>query len=582
MLLLLLISGFICFTFFTVGKFFLIAIHESEGLIFTDFLFVGMALVNSYFTIFSLFFKTDYKPTLILFCCCCLMPIILKINNKGFQAINFYVFNTNKKVILLTMPIAFLMLLLASSSPFIYDTGVYHIQAIMWIHQYAVVPGLGNLHGRLAFNPNTFNLEAGFSFTEVFKQSIFAVNSFFCIALFHYFISLFTNSRLSIKFLFFLLLVSIFFILYLGTRIASPTPDIISSLLPFYIFIRYIEEFFKNKKYKPFANSNMIPVLIILSVYLVTVKLSALPLLLFPFLVILKNKHLLNKNNIVFTLISVLIIILPWLIRNYFLSGYLIYPIREIDIFNPNWKIPLSSVNIERQYIYDWARISLPNYADVPHMTFFEWFPVWFNTGITWQILLMLSFVSPILVAVLYLRNGNKKNYNDLLIIWLVSYLSTCFWFLTAPDVRFAQSYIITSALIFLLFTDFLIIKFVKFLKFKKYLPLLFVTLIFYKQLEQMCRNQDLINKTSLFMPVEPENRIIYDVKNILIIGGKMKFAEKKIQYTSHKIGNFNLIVPVKDDRCYNQPLPCAPDVKENLILRGQTLQEGFRINYND
>ena len=33
-----------------------------------------------------------------------------------------------------------------------YDTGLYHAQAVRWINEYGVVPGLGNLHFRLAFN----------------------------------------------------------------------------------------------------------------------------------------------------------------------------------------------------------------------------------------------------------------------------------------------------------------------------------------------------------------------------------------------------------------------------------------------
>src|SRR5262249_3970511 len=33
-----------------------------------------------------------------------------------------------------------------------FDRGQYHIQAVRWNREYAIVPGLGNLHGRLAFN----------------------------------------------------------------------------------------------------------------------------------------------------------------------------------------------------------------------------------------------------------------------------------------------------------------------------------------------------------------------------------------------------------------------------------------------
>ena len=43
--------------------------------------------------------------------------------------------------------------------PYVRDSGLYHLTAIRWCAEYPVVPGLGNLHGRLAFN-NSFFLYA--------------------------------------------------------------------------------------------------------------------------------------------------------------------------------------------------------------------------------------------------------------------------------------------------------------------------------------------------------------------------------------------------------------------------------------
>ena len=37
-----------------------------------------------------------------------------------------------------------------------YDHGLYHMQTVRWIHDFAIVPGLGNLHHRLAFNNASF------------------------------------------------------------------------------------------------------------------------------------------------------------------------------------------------------------------------------------------------------------------------------------------------------------------------------------------------------------------------------------------------------------------------------------------
>lgn len=52
-----------------------------------------------------------------------------------------------------------LALWLANNSvrqPGVYDAGLYHLNTIHWNRAYAVVPGLGNLHGRFAFNNASF------------------------------------------------------------------------------------------------------------------------------------------------------------------------------------------------------------------------------------------------------------------------------------------------------------------------------------------------------------------------------------------------------------------------------------------
>ena len=46
-----------------------------------------------------------------------------------------------------------------------YDTGLYHAQAIRWIEEYGVVPGLANLHSRFGYNSASFALSAFFSET---------------------------------------------------------------------------------------------------------------------------------------------------------------------------------------------------------------------------------------------------------------------------------------------------------------------------------------------------------------------------------------------------------------------------------
>ncbi|MDE7231701.1 MAG: hypothetical protein K2N37_01295, partial [Lachnospiraceae bacterium] len=73
-------------------------------------------------------------------------------------------------------------LLWTTQSPEQYDTGLYHAQAIRWIEDYGVVPGLGNLHMRLAYNSAFMSLQALFSLGWLLGQSLHTLNGFFCLA----------------------------------------------------------------------------------------------------------------------------------------------------------------------------------------------------------------------------------------------------------------------------------------------------------------------------------------------------------------------------------------------------------------
>lgn len=58
----------------------------------------------------------------------------------------------SRGVLLAGFAIAILWSNLATGEIRITDTGLYHMQAARWNAAYAIVPGLGNLHGRLAYN----------------------------------------------------------------------------------------------------------------------------------------------------------------------------------------------------------------------------------------------------------------------------------------------------------------------------------------------------------------------------------------------------------------------------------------------
>ena len=53
------------------------------------------------------------------------------------------------------------------------------------------------------------------------------------------------------------------------------------------------------------------------------------------------------------------VVIAPFLIRNYYLSGYLIYPFPAIDLFDVPWKIPQGVA------LYDAREIAVYDYSNI-------------------------------------------------------------------------------------------------------------------------------------------------------------------------------------------------------------------------
>jgi len=62
--------------------------------------------------------------------------------------------------------------------PINFDSGLYHFNKIRWINAFPIVPGLGNLHGRLAFNQSFFTYAAALNFYPFFGHGRSIANSF--------------------------------------------------------------------------------------------------------------------------------------------------------------------------------------------------------------------------------------------------------------------------------------------------------------------------------------------------------------------------------------------------------------------
>ena len=157
-----------------------------------------------------------------------------------------------------------------------YDTALYHAQAIHWIESFRAVPGLANIHNRLAYNSSWLVLVASLSFAFLGLRSFHLTNSVITLATMFYFGESFqglirkqiTVSNIVKAILFFLPIY-----LY-ASDLSSPGTDLPPALLIWVIVVLILE-----KVEKQGLDFDLYSIAIfVLSVFAVTVKLSTLPL----------------------------------------------------------------------------------------------------------------------------------------------------------------------------------------------------------------------------------------------------------------------------------------------------------------
>lgn len=331
----------------------------------------------------------------------------------------------------------------ATHTPANFDSGLYHAQTIRWFETYPLVPGLGNLHSRLAFNSSWLVLNALFSFAFLGGQSFHLAPA----ALFVLCVldgargasGLLKKQFSAANALRILFLPLSFYIL--GAEISSPGTDMPGILIAWSLAALWLE--------RPPAGQERLTgaLLAVTAFYIVTIKLSLGIFLLLALVVWLRGgrsfRYALQLGALG------LAVWLPWMAHSVILSGYLIYPLAVVDLFHVDWKIPLAQARSEANVIRAWARFPDLETAEVLAMPLRQWLKAWFLDHTTNQrAILLTAAASPLAVlglsaaARLKQRRWNAPT-TAALELYTVTLLSAIYWLWNAPDLRFGYGIIL-------------------------------------------------------------------------------------------------------------------------------------------
>lgn len=429
-----------------------------------------------------------------------------------------------------------------------YDTGLYHAQAIHWIEEYGVVPGLGNLHMRLAYNSAFMSLQALFSLQWLLGQSLHTLNGFLCVFGIGYAVM---TTRLqrdqAWKTSDLLKCVGVIYIVTARYSISSSGTDIWALFLAVYVCTKWCEfAEAEEQSAAPWCYACLV------GIYALTVKLSAAVIVLltvYPMYLLIRQRDI---RRIVGNAVAAVTIVLPFLLRNVIISGYLIYPYAGIDLFQVDWKMDRSVLASDSMDIKMYGRgITDIHEYDTPLS---KWVPHWFGRQETVDQILIVIGVACAAGLIYRLWKYIRARQIREMIFTATVLLSLAFWFVTAPLMRYGVVY------------------------------LMIVTAVYAGEIIKRKRSVNL-------------NRIISAVLILISIPvcwnyiskmGTLREAEpglwvKQEEYPAwpavqRQVGNLTIWVPEEGDLLGYFAFPGTSARKQlpNLGLRGESFQEGF------
>ncbi|MBP9001831.1 MAG: hypothetical protein KBG05_07300 [Lachnospiraceae bacterium] len=411
-------------------------------------LLTGFMLTNVYAEIWSIFSPVNMWAVYILV----FITLVIAYMCKQDMAEKVNISKAPKPAVIASVAVILLMAYGSSRGYMHYDTTLYHASAIRWIEEYGVVPGLANLQSRYGYNSAEFAHNALYSFKWYTGRSLHCTTGFLAMVSAHllYDKELFTGKR-TIQSVDFVRIGLLYYLGVLFARMVSPASDYVANLLIFDILILMLGRV--NDRTLPADHYVLIS---LLAIYGITVKVSLAPMVLIcliPFVYYIIKKEV---RSILFCIVSGLVIAMPYFIRGYILSGWILYPSTLIKLGNPDWQVPIGEAQYDAKEISMWGR-GITDATKWSEVTLTNWIPSWFAALDTVEKVLITAVItSTVVLVAIEIRLGLSKNRGglqrnnillELPIAWIML-LGVLTWFFGAPLVRYGLGFVLSFPLL--------------------------------------------------------------------------------------------------------------------------------------
>lgn len=536
-------------------------------------IFLGLAAITAYAELWSLFGGVGFIAV------CVLIAVALCILYCYREEIRGTIIVFGSKGRFLAYITLILFFAYGTSRGYMhFDTNLYHAQAIRWIEEYGIVPGLANLHSRFGYNSAEFALNAIYSFRWILGQSLHSSAGFFALLSSLIIVNIKSNTIREPRLSSFVRVALLFYLGIIFPEMISPASDYYAQLLIFDIIVLWLDmlenvedDFSQISLKKDNLTAAYQGILCIILFYGVTIKLSIGLLLLLAFI---PGIYWLKKKNIkaiVTCILSGLVIAIPYFIRNHIISGWILYPSTFIKLGAPNWQVPVGEAKYDAREIGMWGR-GITNAEKWQDVTALNWIGNWFvKQGNMDKLLLIATFISAVIIIFMVVlkicekffgikSRAEKKSGKLWLLVILM--IGTVFWFISAPLIRYGYAYLII-------------------------LPSLTVAFICRKYASKpLCKIKDMdisiMNMTFLALLC---GTLVFKGKGIvedIIRTYRWDYYIKQQDYIdgeafTYEISGVKIYVATDGGQIGYYKFPSSPVVREDIELRGDGLKEGFR-----
>ncbi|MFW6154414.1 MAG: LIC_10190 family membrane protein [Planctomycetota bacterium] len=452
-------------------------------------------------------------------------------------------------------------------TPVLYDSGLYHFQTIRWLNTHPIVPGLGNLHDRLAFNQSYFAYVASLNLFPYFGHGRSLANSFLVLLTVGMFLPsvldvlrrpLALRGRHSFRLLGLFVIPLVLYRSLAVDYMASPSPHLSVSLLLIVLFdllMRGVADWRAGHREQDMRCVSVI----LLAATAVTVKLSTVVVagaIAAAALAYWWRRYRLRWRAWLRPLVPAAAVLVLWMGRGVILSGAPLMP-STAGYVEADWAMPREAIVKCHRAIAWWARD--PGIHGFRSEDGWAWLTPWL--GRAWSCRTAVVFplaggvVCLALAALLHAWWKQRPGGQWLVVVPIAAGL--VFWFFTAPGLRFSRPLFwllfVAGALLLL---DVLRTRF----NAKAYLGALVV--IFAAGHAPLCR--DALARR-------------YELGRISRTGWhEVPTASLKTATTA---SGLRVHVPVEGQMSWEAPLPCALRLHPNLRLRTPgDLSSGFTV----